>query len=129
MHSSKTEPQIEYIYILYGVPILAGGSKFLLQSINCHKRIEMAIEMANTRFKYLVIPMGLYYSLKDSSCCSEWIDVCYKWIFIDMQGYSLASFVRPPDSKPLEKANFRKHAFTYVGSFTLLFQTKLLSIK
>ena len=45
--------------------------------------VEMAtISWKNTRYKYLVCPMGLYDSLKDSPC---WIDVCYKWLFENMQ--------------------------------------------
>ena len=42
-------------------------------------------ELENTRYKYLVCPVGLYHSLKGSPSCSEWIDVCYKWLFKNMQ--------------------------------------------
>ena len=50
----------------------------------------MCIEMVtrtwkNRRYKYVECPLGLYYSLKDLPCYSEWIDVCYKWILKDMQ--------------------------------------------
>ena len=54
-----------------------------------HVIVEMVTRSwKNTRYEHLVCPVGLYNSLKDLPSCSEWIDVCYKWLFENMQWYT-----------------------------------------
>ena len=49
-------------------------------------RVEMVTRSwKNTHYEYLVCPVSFYNSLKDLPSRSEWIDVCYKWLFEDMQ--------------------------------------------
>ena len=66
--------------------------------------------------------ISLYYSFKDSSCCSEKIDVCYKTrgslkmcnYIVSINPFCLYSC----HSKILKKANFKfkKHAFSLAPS-------------
>ena len=69
----------------------------------------MVTRSKNTHYKYLVSPVGLYHSLKDSPCCREWIDVCYK---VGIDPFHLYGSY----SKILEKADFNKHALSLAFS-------------
>ena len=77
----------------------------------------------NTRYKYLVCPMGLYHSLKDSLCCSEWSDVCFKWLFENVQ---CLFHLYGRHSKILEKGDFNKYALSLVLS-TLAYKQSFLA--
>ena len=46
---------------------------------------KLGVEKIHVTSISLVCPVDLYHSLKDSPSCSEWIDVCYKWLFENMQ--------------------------------------------
>ena len=54
---------------------------------------------------------GLYHSLKDSPCCTEWIDACYKWLFENMWWVQTRFICMAAIAlKILEKADFNKRA-------------------
>ena len=54
--------------------------------VNYQMRVEMVTRSWKaTRYKYFVCTLGLYNTLKDLPCCGESIDVCYKWLFKNMQ--------------------------------------------
>ena len=77
-------------------------------------RVEMVTRSwKNTRYKYLVSPMGLYHSLKDSPCCSEWIDVHITYVALWEYAVGVDPFLLyGRHSKILEKADFNKHALS-----------------
>ena len=74
----------------------------------------------NTRYKYV---FGMSNGLKDLPCSSEWIDVCYKWLFENMQWVktwfictaAIAKYLKKPTSKTYFK----------LSSFNFCLQTKL----
>ena len=72
--------------------------------------------------------MGFYHSLKDSPCCSEWIDV--RMLQVGLKKYAVG--IDPlrlcsRHSKILEKADFKKHAASLASS-VYSFKQSFLSI-
>ena len=71
-------------------------------------RVEMVARTKKSkRYKHLVCPIGFYHSLKDSPCCSEWIDVRmlqvgFKKYTVGIDPFSLHGHHR----KTLEKDDF-----------------------
>ena len=57
-----------------------------------------------TRCKRLACRVALEYCLKDSPCCTEWIDVCYKCIrdLIWMSMEDTRAFINPHEIAPLK---------------------------